>query len=440
MAGLLPLCPALRFVDAAATFTRGGWPTRHISCEILQIMRASLHTMRLLVVSHVPHSYWDGSYHAYGPYAREIEIWADLFSEVVIAAPCRNVEPAGDMYRIRNANVRVARQKEAGGEDLCSKIRLLFATPLMALGLAKNMATSDAIHVRCPGNLGLLGAILAPLFSKRLIAKYAGQWAGYPGEAWSFRAQRAILGSRWWRGPVTVYGEWPNQPRHVVSFFTSMLTAEQLSRGNAVARARQNRTPITIAYSGRLTKPKHVDVIIRAIALLKSEGAFAKALIMGDGPERESLQTLANHLAVADRTTFTGGISSEEVMGCLEQADVFALVSETEGWPKALTEAMAFGLVCIGSDRGLIPQFLADGRGVVVPAGDATAVAGVLREVIASPEKYQAMGRAASAWAKNYSLEGVQCALRELMVRSWKLSAPKDNNGRLSDLADVQAR
>lgn len=395
--------------------------------------------MRLLIVSHVPHCYWEGSYHAYGPYAREIEIWADLFREVVIAAPCRNAEPAGDMYRIRNANVRVAHQKEVGGIDWRSKARLLLAIPSMAVGLAKQMAAADAIHVRCPGNLSLIGAILAPLFSRRIIAKYAGQWSGYPGEASSYRAQRAILRSRWWRGPATVYGQWPNQPPHVVSFFTSMLTAEQLSQGNAVAQKRQIRTPLTIAYSGRLTKPKHVDVLVSAIALLKSEGTFLKGLIIGDGPERQSLQTLAEDLGVSDRITFTGGISSDHVMHCLEEADIFALVSETEGWPKALTEAMAFGLICIGSDRGLMPQFLADGRGLIVPTGDVTAVADVLRQIIASPEKYELMGRAASAWARNYSLEGVQRALRELMIRSWKLSTPEDTNGRLSGLADVQA-
>jgi hypothetical protein len=92
------------------------------------------------------------------------------------------------------------------------------------------MAESNAIHVRCPGNLGLLGVILAPLFSDKLIAKYAGQWNAHKGERKILRLQRAILKSPWWKGPVTVYGEWENQPAHIIPFFTSMMSADQIDK------------------------------------------------------------------------------------------------------------------------------------------------------------------------------------------------------------------
>src|SRR5205823_1367344 len=120
--------------------------------------------------------------------------------------------------------------KETGGENLWAKLAQLAALPLLMFGLARAMRKADAIHVRCPGNLGLLGAVMAPLFSRYLVAKYAGQWSGYPGEARTVRLQRTILRSRWWRGPVTVYGEWPGQSPHVIPFFTSVLTEQQLAR------------------------------------------------------------------------------------------------------------------------------------------------------------------------------------------------------------------
>ncbi len=54
--------------------------------------------------------------------------------------------------------------------------------PPMIWQLIACLRRADAVHVRCPGNLGLLGVLIAPLFSRRLIAKYAGQWTGYPGK------------------------------------------------------------------------------------------------------------------------------------------------------------------------------------------------------------------------------------------------------------------
>jgi glycosyltransferase involved in cell wall biosynthesis len=386
----------------------------------------SLQTMRLLIVSHVVHYHWDATFYAYAPYAREIEIWAELFETIVIAAPCRNEPPPADAQPIDRSNVSVAAQTEAGGTTWRSKVGLLLAIPSMVLGLAREMVKADAIHVRCPGNLGLVGAVLAPLFSKRLIAKYAGQWGTYPGEALTYRLQRAILRSPWWRGPVTVYGNWPQQSSHVISFFTSVLTAEQIAQAREIVQTRYIRTPVTVAYSGRLTKPKNVDVLIRAIAELKSEAVIVKGLVIGDGPERPALETLVQTLGVTDRIQFTGAIPAGEVVNRLELSDVFVLVSETEGWPKALTEAMTFGLLCIGSNRGLIPQFLSENRGFVVPPGDSAALTQILREIARRPEAYESMGRAASKWASAYSIEGLRDALYDLMTKSWRLSNTAD--------------
>src|SRR5438874_10710117 len=171
---------------------------------------------KLVVVSHVVHYRVGETLFAYGPYAREIDIWADLFPEVVIAAPCRREVPPADCLPFTRRNIAVAAQREEGGDTVRAKLAQILALPALTLGLARVLRDADAVHVRCPGNLGLIGAVIAPLFSRRLVAKYAGQWDGYRGEPLAVRLQRWLLSSRWWRGPVTVYGRWPNQPRHVV--------------------------------------------------------------------------------------------------------------------------------------------------------------------------------------------------------------------------------
>lgn len=377
--------------------------------------------MRLLVVSHVVHYRYQGQVHAYSPYAKEIEIWADLFPEVVIAAPCHDEVPPQDACPIARLNIRVAPQKEVGGIRFREKAGIVLALPALIAGLSSEMRKADAIHVRCPGNLGLLGALLAPLFSRCLVAKYAGQWNGFPGEEWTVRLQRAVLRSRWWRGPVTVYGKRPDEPSHVINFFSSMFTAEQLARASNHALANRLNPNPTIAFAGRLTQPKNVDVLLRAIAILKAEGLRVNGLVIGDGPERNSLQALAAELGVSGDVEFTGAVPPERIPDFLERSDIFVLASNSEGWPKSIAEAMAFGLVCIGSDLGLIRTFLAEGRGLTVPPRDVGALVDAIRKVAASPERFSGMRKDAAAWAHRYSLEGLREALRTVLTESWKL-------------------
>jgi glycosyltransferase involved in cell wall biosynthesis len=370
--------------------------------------------MRLLITSHVIHYRHQGRLYAYGPYAREIDQWADLFAEVEIASPCRDQAPPGDCLPFERANISVLPQKEAGGETLWAKLGLLASIPGMVWGLGSAMRHADAIHVRCPGNLGLIGAVLAPLFSRRIIAKYAAQWNGGAGEPFSARLQRAILSSWWWKGPVTVYGNWPGSPKHVIPFFTSLLTAEQIERARQSA-ARDRRGPgLKVLYTGRLSKAKNVDVLLRSAARVPG----ASVTIIGTGPERESLAALASELGMAERVEFTGGLPFESVIDYLSAADVLVLASETEGWPKSIAEGMAFGLACIGSNVGFVPQML-EGRGFAVTPRDEDGLTAALLRIAESPDRLAEMRQGAAVWAQRYSLEGLRDALRDLMAEWW---------------------
>jgi glycosyltransferase involved in cell wall biosynthesis len=156
--------------------------------------------------------------------------------------------------------------------------------------------------------------------------------------------------------------------------------------------------------------------------VLRAEGLSLKGLVVGDGPEREFLRALADKLSIADQVHFTGAVSPERIPDFLEKADIFVLAPLSEGWGKSILEAMAFGLVCIGGNLGLMPTFLADQRGLTVRPGDVGALADILRKVVLAPERYSDMRLNASSWAQRYSLEGLRDALQKLMIDSWKLS------------------
>lgn len=380
----------------------------------------------ILIVSHVTHYAHNGQIYAYEPYAREIDIWASMFSKVEIAAPLACGTPPGDTAPINSANLTIRPIPETGGTTLLAKAKQIASVPRLVWLLASAMRQADAIHVRCPGNLGLLGALLAPLFSGRLVAKYAGQWSGYRGEAATVKLQRAILRSRWWRGPVTVYGRWPNQPPHVVPFFSSAITRSQMERAKASSR---NRTPAparNVLFVGRLTSAKNIDALMIAIAALRAEGLTLNCTVLGSGPQSSALEAQARSLGISANVNFPGAVSFSRVLDYYEQNSILVLVSESEGWPKVIAEAMSFGMLCIGSNTGIVPQMLGEGRGIAVTPGSASELASALRAVAADPNYAYTMGQKASTWAQKYTLEYLKESLEALLDEWWQHDAVPD--------------
>lgn len=395
---------------------------------------------RLLVVSHVVHYQYGKALHAYGPYTREIDIWADLFPEVVVAAPCRNEKPPGDCLPFVRANISIRPQPETGGSSVGAKIYQLLMLPYLIGGLSAAMAGADAIHVRCPGNLGLLGAALAPLFSRFRVAKYAGQWNGYEGEPVSVRLQRALLGSRWWGSPVTVYGQWPGQAGHVVPFFTSMMTASQQRVAEQVAAARLEQPHggrLRVLFAGSLVRRKRVDALLDAVKLVVDCGIPIDVRIVGDGVDGTALRQHAVQLGLADVVTFVGALPFDESMRWYEWADCLVLPStHSEGWPKVIAEAMSHGLICVAVAHGQIPTMLAN-RGLLLPTGHPGEIAEALERIQRDPAALAPMRGRASKWATQHSLEGLRDALARLLADRW--GVPQESLGVVTGRLEVRS-
>lgn len=378
--------------------------------------------MKLGVTTICPHLYYQGAWWSFEPYVVEMNMWHQLFPEMVIAAPLDHGEPPPFWAPYATSEgLEVVPYRENQGKGLVQSKTSLFEIPRMISSILKVAHRSDVFHLRSPGSIGLISSLVAPLVARYRIAKYAGQWNGYPEEPRSVRLQRAILSSRWWGAPVTVYGEWPDQAPHVIPFFTSVMTDAQMDKARDVASCKTWSSPLRLLFVGRLSPSKNVDTIIRAIALVAQTGVVLHCDILGDGDERAHLQALAQELGVTEMVQFHGGVTFKTVLSFYEQADILILLSKTEGWPKVVAEAMAFGLVCIGSDLGLVSHILGEGRGIALPPGDVDALAETLEMIAADPQQYNEMRLTCAAWAQQYTLEGLRDALQNLLRQSWNL-------------------
>jgi glycosyltransferase involved in cell wall biosynthesis len=362
---------------------------------------------------------------AYGPYAREIDIWADLFPQVIVAAPLRHEKPPPDCLPFSRKNIALSPQLERGGDTWQAKSLQILSLPALLLGLSAAMRRADAIQVRCPGNLGMLGVLLAPLFARYRVAKYAGQWNGYPGEPLSNRLQRSILSSAWWKSPVLVYGHWPNQPRHIKPFFTSMMSEDQVSHALKVAETKgQVHDPLRLLYAGRLAPVKHVEVLIAAAAVLRDQGFHAILKIVGDGPSRSRWERQVDALHLESIVHFEGAFPYDQALRWNEWADCLVLASRhSEGWPKVVAEAMCYGVIPIVISHGQMAEMVG-GRGFALKEGSAQEFAHAIMEVNALGKDAKKVRDRAAHWAAQYSLPAMRRELRALLSREWMIPEP----------------
>jgi glycosyltransferase involved in cell wall biosynthesis len=118
---------------------------------------------------------------------------------------------------------------------------------------------------------------------------------------------------------------------------------------------------LVVGTVGRLVEVKRQDLLLAAFAELRERGRHphTRLLIVGDGPERTRLESLARQLHVAEQTIFAGYQQEPERM--LRAMDLFVLTSRHEGLPLALLEAWAAGLAVVSSNVGAIPQTIMHG-------------------------------------------------------------------------------
>jgi glycosyltransferase involved in cell wall biosynthesis len=155
-----------------------------------------------------------------------------------------------------------------------------------------------------------------------------------------------------------------------------------------------------VLFVGRLTSEKHIDVLLNAVATLDPD-LDVSVDIVGGGDQRKNLENLTAQLGLADRVTFHGHTSEEELRRIYSRASVFAIASIAELQSIATMEAMASGLPIVAANAVALPHLVHDGEnGYLFEPGNVAEMADKLTAVLtATPEERQRMQQA--------SLDGV---------------------------------
>lgn len=147
-----------------------------------------------------------------------------------------------------------------------------------------------------------------------------------------------------------------------------------------------------VLITARLDKQKGHHYLLRAASLIP-EAVF---VLVGDGPERASLEAQARALDLSDRVTFLG--YRDDVCDLLTTCDLFVLPSLFEGLPLSVLEAMAAGKPVVATAIGGTDEAIAQGHtGLLVPPGDPVALAAAIRTVLSNPKLARRLAAAAKA-------------------------------------------
>jgi glycosyltransferase involved in cell wall biosynthesis len=374
------------------------------------------------------HHYIGASGRLYGlfPLARQFEQWAGLFHEVVICAPLLPGEPRITHVPYAVRNIRLLPITPAGGDTIRAKTDLLKRLPEWWRSVGDLLQQVDAVHLRCPNNIGIVGLVRLRKTRKPSYAIYTGDWAGYPGEPITYRAQRLAL-RRWFRGPVGAYFSGPtDHPRVKPTFSPSYSEAEWREQTEKVAskirtlRARNVGGELQLISVGHLTANKNHQYVLRLVQLLLKANVPTRLTLAGDGPLRGELEALARSLGITEHVKFCGVIGSAALRDAYLAADFVVQPSFAEGFGKVPVEAMLHGTIPLLSDIRVSRRMITDSRcGATFALNAEQSAMDCLLAIWHNPTEMIACIERGREYARSKTLEAWGAELAALLSTEW---------------------
>lgn len=374
--------------------------------------------MHLLIVSHTPHFPTDHGYAGWGPTVREIDHLATLFQSVVHVAPLHPGLAPDSAVPYSSANVTLRPVPPAGGNSWREKFGIFLRCPEYAATILREIRSADVVHIRAPANISLVGLILLSAVRQPKVrwAKYAGDWNRTGDEPWSYTFQRWWLRNGFHKGIVTVNGCWSNQPTHIYPFLNPCLTEEELSEGRRASLDKELCTPVRLLFVGRMVPGKGPGLCVDVLTQLIRGGVDAHLDLVGDGSAGLQCRDQARRSGVLDKVRFHGPLPRARIGEFYAQAHFILLPSETEGWPKVLSEAMAYGAVPIASAVSSIPQMLKNfALGEAVRTRDPNSFTHAVCSYVKKPARWREHSTRAVQTARVFSYAKYLAAVGQLL-------------------------
>ncbi|MCF1421414.1 glycosyltransferase [Mangrovimonas futianensis] len=372
--------------------------------------------MTLTIISHTEHyKTANGQIVGFGPTVMEINSLLNLFDRIVHVAMLHDGTPPAHAMAYQDKRIEFRGLPAIGGSKMTDKLRVLWQAPKVLRQVKKAVAESDWFQFRAPTGIGVYVIPYLMCTQKSGWFKYAGNWK-QEAAPWSYRFQRWLLMHQ--KRKVTINGHWPDQPNQCLTFENPCLTVTELEKG---VSAFQTKKPITegvvLCFVGRLEEAKGVDVFLNALkelpdSLLKQ---LDQVHVVGTGPEIARYQNLMAGFNIP--VLFHGLLSRVDVHNIYAESHGIVLPTQSEGFPKVISEAMAYGCVPMVSSVSAIGQYVTVDTGFLLDDLKIETLVKTLSSFLdLTTETYQNMGKQCLDGVKKFSYASYGEHLKEVIL------------------------
>ena len=380
--------------------------------------------MKLLVVSYK--SCWTSkssptAFATDGGFPLQMNALSELFDETRLALPLENRASREGEVPIFGHNLSVIPLPAPRGRGL--KRKLFF--PLWFLRSARILwresTRADAVHAPIPGDVGTIGMLLACLMGKPLLVRHCGNWFVQTTAAehfWKWFMERFAGGQRVMLATGGAKESPSRRNPNVYWIFSTSMNRCELQA--AAKRHKKTQPGARLIIACRQEKEKGTGVVIQSLPLILRRFPHALLDVVGDGSALERFKQLAEALGVSDCVSFHGKLHHDAVIDLLKEADVFCYpTTSSEGFPKAVLEALAHGLPVVTTNVSVLPELIGRGCGRLIEQAGPAEVAEAVIEILSDRECFCQMSERAIDIAGQYSLEHWRDTIGELLRAAW---------------------
>ena len=372
--------------------------------------------MKFVIITHVSHIVEQNQYFAYAPYVREMNIWTKQPEKVVIVAPKSKSPKSPIDLKYDHENIEFVTVEGFDVLNFKALFKTILKTPGICWNIYSAMKKADHIHLRCPGNMGLLGSVIQILFPNTIkTAKYAGNWDPKSKQPLSYKLQKWILSNTFLTRnmQVLVYGKWEGSSKNIKPFFTA--TYHEIDKSPIVPKDLKQQ--IGFVFVGTLVSGKNPLYAIQLVEKLSKKGHNVALKLYGEGAERNKLEQYIVENNLENIISLEGNQTQEKVRKGYKQSHFVLLPSESEGWPKAVAEGMFWGCVPVATKVSCVPFMLDYGNRGVFLEFDLEKDTNKLEVLLKDHKEYQVKRQLASDWSRKYTLDVFGEEINKMLTR-----------------------
>lgn len=371
--------------------------------------------MKLLIVSSAPFIFQNQKCFAYGPYVKELSIWEKYTEEISFCCPVWKEQNGLLIEEFPFKIEKHFKLIDFNLKSILNVIRGFFCSLFNIVIIFKAMYQADHIHLRCPGNIGLLGCIVQIFFpNKRKSTKYAGNWDPKSKQPWTYNLQKWILNNTFLTRNMTVlvYGEWENQSKNIKSFFTATYseTEKEIIQKNSFDKG------VEFIFVGSLVSGKRPLYAVELVRKLIEGGKKVVLNIYGEGIERTHLEDYIKDNQLEKKVFLHGNQNKEIIKRAYQKSHFVILPSKSEGWPKAIAEGMFWGCIPIATKVSCIPYMLDNGNRGILLEMDLKKDVIQIGNVLSDQDLFAGKAELATAWSQKYTTDAFEAEIKKLFT------------------------